>query len=203
MGHGPRGRFGKCPPGSRCWRDCGHHAAREPQSIFLQPVDSELTVNSKAIAFFIIGVGIVVLIASSAIGGDTDDDFRGFSGRQAEVHMMAIPLVPALIGVSASLLPLVEPDIRTEDRNLVCDAATELESAADDYSNQDYCVFIGQFAPADNGRCDGKNVHDCIGDFPSTEAPPPIIEDVMDRTAPTPSAGGHMFLRAKNPVISI
>jgi hypothetical protein len=166
-------------------------------------VDSELTVNSKAIAFFIIGVGIVVLIASSAIGGDTDDDFRGFSGRQAEVHMMAIPLVPALIGVSASLLPLVEPDIRTEDRNLVCDAATELESAADDYSNQDYCVFIGQFAPADNGRCDGKNVHDCIGDFPSTEAPPPIIEDVMDRTAPTPSAGGHMFLRAKNPVISI
>jgi len=176
---------------------------REFPSIFQQPVHSELTVNSKAIAFFIIGVGIVVLIASSAIGGDTDDDVRGFPGRPAEVHVMAVPIVPALIGATASLLPLIEPDIRSEDRNLACDAAIELKSATDDFSNQDYCVFVDQFAPADNGRCDGKNVHDCIGDFPSTDAPPPVIQDIRDWTTPAPSARGSIVSRVANAGISI
>ena len=50
--------------------------------------------GSKAIAFVIIGVGIIVLIISAAIGAPSDSMIHTFSGWPSEAHICLFPLVP-------------------------------------------------------------------------------------------------------------
>jgi hypothetical protein len=53
-------------------------------------------VDSKAIAVVIIGVGIMVLIISAAIGAPADGMIHTFSGWPSEARFLAIPIIPTV-----------------------------------------------------------------------------------------------------------
>lgn len=59
--------------------------------------------DSKAIAVFIIGVGIIVLIVSAAIGAPADGIGHTFTGWPAQAHIL--PVAPTVLTAVRRTLP--------------------------------------------------------------------------------------------------
>ena len=57
--------------------------------------------DSKALAIVIIGVGIIVLIVSAAIGSPADGTIHTFSGWPAQAHIQ--PLVPTVLAATPGM----------------------------------------------------------------------------------------------------
>lgn len=137
--------------------------------------------DSRAIAVVIIGVGIMVLIVSAAIGAPADGLIHTFSGWPAEAHIVLLPVLPTVFAVAARALPLVGTDVRPENEDLACTVAIELKAPAVQSPDPNYCTFVGQYGAVHGWQCASKFVRHCIGDFPSTETDPPEIQDIRNR----------------------
>ena len=133
--------------------------------------------DSKAIAVVIIGVGIMVLIVSAAIGAPTDGMVRTFLGWPAQANMLTLPAVPTLVAAKARALPLMETDTRPErGDDLACAISIKLKLPSQ--SDQSYCSFVGQIDAARHWQCGARFVHHCVDDAASTEDQSPEILDV-------------------------
>jgi hypothetical protein len=148
-------------------------------------------VDSKAIAVVIIGVGIMVLIISAAIGAPADGMIHTFSGWPAEAHVFLPPVVPTVLAMAVRALPLVETDIRPQDEDLACTVAIELTVPAGQSPGPDSCTFVGQYGVGQHGAvrgglCASRFVRHCTGDLPPPETEPPAIQDVRNQASPSP-----------------
>jgi len=132
-------------------------------------------VDSKAIAILIIGVGVIILIVSGAVGSPTDRTNAGFSARPVEARVLSISDVPSIVTDGVRRLPLIEQAPSPLDgRDIVCAVAIRLRLAAARPPDGSACEFT---ALGDGTlRCTGRFVHNCVGDFPQDDDPPEIQE---------------------------
>jgi hypothetical protein len=136
-------------------------------------------VDSKAIAIMIVGLGVIVLIVSSAIGATSDDEMDGVSSHWwMQAQFLPASDKPAPEG--ARHVPLVE-DVPDNSR-MACTVSTRLMLAAPRPADRSYCVLMVQQMGLGEWRCGGKVVHSCIGDFPSDDELPPEIQETSGRT---------------------
>jgi len=132
-------------------------------------------VDSKAIAILIIGLGVIILIVSGAVGSPADPTNDNFSARPAEARVLSISDVPSVVADGVRRLPLIEQAPRSLDgRDIVCAVAIELRQAAGRPADGGACEFTG--LGGGTLRCTGRFVHNCVGDFPQDDDPPDIQE---------------------------
>ena len=132
-------------------------------------------VDSKAIAILIIGVGVIILIVSGAVGSPADRTNAGFSARPVEARVLSISDVPSIVADGVRRLPLIEQAPRPLDgRDIVCAVAIGLRLAVIRPSDGSAC----EFTALGDGilRCTGRFVHNCTGDFPQDDGPPDLLE---------------------------
>ena len=141
--------------------------------------------DSKAIAVLIIGVSIMVLIVSSVIGAPADVPIHAVSRGSAQVKVLALPYLPAVLASAARALPLGETMIGSpESGDTNCATAGEFGQGAARLFERDHCALIQPDNLPGAWKCQNKLVRDCVGDFPSIGPRPPytpILERQMGR----------------------
>ncbi|HET7085572.1 MAG TPA: hypothetical protein VFI23_12425 [Rhizomicrobium sp.] len=137
-------------------------------------------VDSKAIAIMIVGLGIIVLIVSAAIGTPVDDSADGFSGSPTGASARAGS--HAFLAFDEWFPPVERSPDFDDGRDMACTVAIKLATAR--ATDRGFCVLAGY--GAGEWRCTGKIVHNCIGDFSSTDDTPSDIEEAKTRATSRP-----------------
>ena len=131
---------------------------------------ARLIVDSKAIAIMIVGLGVILLIVSAAVGAPSDGAIESFSGWPVEAKAAAPVNASVPLKMAPTHGPLRNLPAAESGRDLSCTVA--IKFAATQLMDHSYCMLT---ADSNAWRCAGNLVHNCSGDFPPADPPPADI----------------------------